>query len=679
MPQIEREKLERALIEADKAGDVEAAKALALELKRQTPKAKAPFQRGFEATVEPALTMGTGMIAEPVAGVAGAAALPFVGGQRAGQIVNEVRDAMTYLPRTQPGQQSAGAIGRTLEPVARVITGVENQIGDLGYEAAGPVGGAVAKTIPTAIGLTFGAAPWALKRGVQSIQSKPGTVPSPAASTTPPPAPVSPQSQMTAIVKDLSKQKGEVAAEAVRPDKDVMAAADRLKINLSPSHYSTNPTYIELEQALKSRPGSNIKAVEVEAIKRIGEEAERVIRDMGGSPDRTVFSGQLSSQINTTIRSLESQSDALYKKVSDAIPGKTSVDAPASRSYIQNILDELGGDVKLLSGPEKELLGLLAEDKNLTYTALDRLRRDVGRGFQRQGPYADSDSAILDKVYGALSDDQLAVARDFGADSSFVAAKKLVQTRKQLEEKSVALFGRDLEGSAAPKIRQAATDLIKGNPSTLTRFLQNVPDNLRKDAAVAVLNDVFTAGSRTGAEVGQGFATAFRGLKTNRGAMDTLLRELPEGARQRFDDLGKVADALYRAKAQENVSKTARDVLAALDSPNTIARIYDVGRKVAAAEGVTSSAGVPGAGTAGVLASTLTRPKTAASEAADAFISSPQFKAAIEMIASGNVKSAEKMAMSGKAFKEWITTVPPKSQQAIATVGFIGWLTGQDE
>ena len=249
MPQIDRERLERALIAADKAGDVEAARLLAQELKKH-PEGKWAMQAAAEAVgepalmiAEPALTMGSSMIAEPVAGLAGAAAAPFVGGERAGQIVRDVQSSMTYQPRTEPGQRSAQAIGSALALPAEVIGAVENAAGDLGERTAGPVGGAIGKTVPTAFGLAFGAGPYMMRRATKAFPNKPaGTRVEPEIPVQPPlPAP---KQVIASTLKDLSRHKAEVAAETVMPDAAVLDASKRLNIDLNPSHYSQNPTSI---------------------------------------------------------------------------------------------------------------------------------------------------------------------------------------------------------------------------------------------------------------------------------------------------------------------------------------------------------------------------------------------------------------------------------------------------
>ena len=117
----------------------------------------AEFNRQLLGTGEAALSIGTGMIAEPVAGLAGIAGsvLPGPEGQGA-RFVEGTREAMTYSPRSQPGQQAMDDFGRVMGPVGQAFESAEQFTGDIGYRVGGPVGGAAGATIPAAVAEILG-------------------------------------------------------------------------------------------------------------------------------------------------------------------------------------------------------------------------------------------------------------------------------------------------------------------------------------------------------------------------------------------------------------------------------------------------------------------------------------------------------------------------------------------
>lgn len=96
----------------------------------------------------------SGVVAEPLAGLAGlgAALNPFDGVpiDQAGEHVARMRELLTYKPQTEEGQRILQSVGGVLEPVVKALEASEQYLGDKGYEAAGPVGGAIGTTIPTA-------------------------------------------------------------------------------------------------------------------------------------------------------------------------------------------------------------------------------------------------------------------------------------------------------------------------------------------------------------------------------------------------------------------------------------------------------------------------------------------------------------------------------------------------
>lgn len=111
------------------------------------------FYDKMRGAAEVAGTMASGIIAEPVAGIAGVAQTlnPFADEGAGGRAVQGTREAMTYQPQTPTGQQYLQNVGETIAPVANAISGAENWLGDTTYNATGsPLLAAAAKTAPTA-------------------------------------------------------------------------------------------------------------------------------------------------------------------------------------------------------------------------------------------------------------------------------------------------------------------------------------------------------------------------------------------------------------------------------------------------------------------------------------------------------------------------------------------------
>lgn len=107
--------------------------------------------------LEPAATMVSGAIAEPVAGIAGLAKTITTGAEAGAETIGQIQEAMTYQPRTEAGKRGMRAIGETLGPVIEPVGEAVQAVGDIAYRAGGPIAGAGVVTalaaIPELLGL----------------------------------------------------------------------------------------------------------------------------------------------------------------------------------------------------------------------------------------------------------------------------------------------------------------------------------------------------------------------------------------------------------------------------------------------------------------------------------------------------------------------------------------------
>jgi hypothetical protein len=149
------------------------------------PPAQAPLTIGrpeIQQFVEPALTAVTGAIAEPIAGLAGLATLPFADTEQAEKNIETVREALTFIPRSPEGMKALQKVAEVLEPVAETIEKVEKGIGGAAFEATGsPLAGALAETTPTAAISALGLGPVRRVLGAQKVKEAVKSVITPSA------------------------------------------------------------------------------------------------------------------------------------------------------------------------------------------------------------------------------------------------------------------------------------------------------------------------------------------------------------------------------------------------------------------------------------------------------------------------------------------------------------------
>ena len=108
------------------------------------------MQNYFLAFAEPVAAIGSGIVAEPLAGFAGLAAAPF-GSDAAANAVNYYRDKLTYSPRSEAGQSGMAAVGEAMAPIGEAMDYAASGAGDYIYDKTGsPALAAAAYSAPTA-------------------------------------------------------------------------------------------------------------------------------------------------------------------------------------------------------------------------------------------------------------------------------------------------------------------------------------------------------------------------------------------------------------------------------------------------------------------------------------------------------------------------------------------------
>lgn len=163
MAELTDRELNEAIVAASEQGNQEALQVLVqLKEKRSRSNTGSPL---FGAA-EVAATIGSGIAAEPTAGVAGLAVTSVEGVREGAETVDSVRHAMTYQPKTQTGQRYLRNVGEALEPVAEGFEKAGHMLGERGAELLSPfgekgkaVGYALGNTLPEGVGLAIGGLP----------------------------------------------------------------------------------------------------------------------------------------------------------------------------------------------------------------------------------------------------------------------------------------------------------------------------------------------------------------------------------------------------------------------------------------------------------------------------------------------------------------------------------------
>tara|TARA_R110000787_G_scaffold90682_3_gene191329 strand:- start:456 stop:2027 length:1572 start_codon:yes stop_codon:yes gene_type:complete len=145
--------LKLALRNAHNAGDTSGAKRIVAMINAQQ-EPTSTIGEDIVGGLEVVGSFGSGIIAEPIAGVAGIVQglNPFADEGSAASAVKATKEALTYKPRGDEGKGQLKAVGEFLAPVGEVIKATESTLGNETLSLTGsPALATIAHSLPTAI------------------------------------------------------------------------------------------------------------------------------------------------------------------------------------------------------------------------------------------------------------------------------------------------------------------------------------------------------------------------------------------------------------------------------------------------------------------------------------------------------------------------------------------------
>lgn len=459
-----------------------------------------------------------------------------------------------------------------------------------------------------------------------------------------------------------SKRATQDLAQQVAPDAETLAAAQRLGISehLQPDHITTNQAFRQLAQLIKSQTGSEAAISQRQGLEKVAERASAVIDEIGGTPDLSSLSAGVRQRMMAAQGQADEMSEQLYRQLEHAIPKTAPAKAGNVLAFVEQRAQQLGG-AQYLSALERNVMSRLKpESGQPTYALLDDVRKTVGAAARGRGVFKDEDTGLAKKLYGLLTDDQGAVAAQFGQQETFNAARQMIVVRKGIEDDLAGLFGKQLDGSMIPLLTGAVKKLGSGDSSGLAKLMRLVPDDMRQNVAASGLHSFFQRTARGGEMDFAGFARWHDGVQRNQQAYAALMSNLPKEVAQQLADIAKVSRGVAMSKGEFIATGKAINpkVLDAADG--LMGRVYDEVRRrgVAgmAAEALGSIGGAPGLASA--LVSATTRNKPSIMKQADKLIASPEFLAAVR---DGGAVQAGRLG-SSKSFQSFVKTLgsPPE-------------------
>ena len=516
-------------------------------------------------------------------------------------------------------------------------------------------------------------------------------------------------------------------AKRIDPDEKVLSAARRLGMEdqLSPAHYTQNRSTREVIGALQSVTGSELSAANARAIETLADKADDLINIAGGTKNKVAFSEKFKTEARKTIDDLGVRADNLYNVVRERIPEGADVEAKNTVDYLLNRADKMRGSQNLHPTERKVLDALNPKGEKLpdgtfapatppSYALLDQMRRDVGEAlYKGTGPFKDAGQNRLSQLYAKLTADQEKAAVRYGADDLWNAGKKLVAQRKDLEDRYLAVVGKNEAEQAGVKYGRAIQSLQNGDSKAWDQLIENTPKNLRQEAVASALADVFTKRSqKEGSLHIPGFVDWYNGAKQS-GTLGKVLQHLDKDSRQRLVNIATVANGIRRGNEFNLTTGKLNSFIDRFNSGQSpLRRLFGMSLQGTAYGVGVASGGVLG----GIIAhgvnraasgakTALERAQAARVDAADELLSSPQFldvvKAAayrstqearlVEKVRAGTatpaeikqlakyeglVKTAERKLNGIPAWQRLRATMSANERADLKRYGPAGWLAG---
>ena len=492
-------------------------------------------------------------------------------------------------------------------------------------------------------------------------------------------------------------------AAMAKADPAVAAAAKKLGVSLPADMNVSHAQLAEQFRLFRSQPGSAAEAAYKAAKQDVAAQADAAMANLGGVSDVAQLSAKVKSDLDASQAALKAKASALYDEVGKAIGPQQKVIPQALADLLTQTKKDLGG-VAGMTAEEKRLLSMISPGdmakpavKPINYALIDRTRQDIGAALRgKASPYGNVSEGTLKRLYGALSDDQMAAAKTAGVGPTLEAAQKLTTQKKAMEKGIITAFGRDLNGSIATQLRSAVSSGARGDIGGLNRILEIIPEKLRREALATGIADAVRSRSAVAISEGENVMRAFSadnfvkfysGIRGNGPVFATIVKTLGPGSAEVLDAINKVSRRvvdsapIMTGKALGKLSYLSTDGLIQSILQSSVTGAV---RRTGAIVGGAVVGGPIGAAVAAGFDEFLTRTKPDMRAAASKLFVSDEFKALVEKVAgSVPIKSSStqsnaaayisgqiKMVAQSPAFKAWakLTGIQDGQKWLIATI-----------
>jgi hypothetical protein len=591
------------------------------------------------------------------------------------------------------------ATGEALQPIGEALGAISDYTGNLGYQIAGPTGGAIGKALPTLAGEVIGLKAPALAARVagQAAKAERAVAGGLAKESSEIMQGQPTQQGMTAYAQAMKSGAPEDIAGMVDADPAFFKATEDLGIQAEPlpSYASRNPQYRALEQGLASIPTSDLDAKGKAFISDVTQRADRIITESGGTIDKPELSFRFREENLKAIDDIYDAEKTVYDAVRNRMPEDMPIQPSNTLRFIELQAKRMGGHENLpgqLKKLYRELKGQkkisgetfdfgtgetkpIVTTKNPTFELLNHNKKLIGQQLGRgDTTFKNMETGQLKALYAVMKADIDDVAKSVGAEDVVTLANDLTKQRKSLENGLQKLLGRELQKDLMPIVGSSLKGIKDGKIEGFERTINAIPEGYRQEVVVSALNDIFRGGAQ-GAEAFDAtqFTKFMNSLDRSPKTKAILYKQLPTETVNALESLKVIAKGISDAKGDKI---TTGRISAFFDDNNGLLR------KMMGAGAVYATGNVIGP-LAGMAAAEFLQQSSPAAQKTALLMQSTHFQnlvkqAAKEGVFDGNIASA-KLLQSQKAleksarYKQWADTLG-SDKAKLASMGLLNFL-----
>jgi hypothetical protein len=188
--------------------------------------------------------------------------------------------------------------------------------------------------------------------------------------------------------------------------RELVAAADRLGIKMTPAQLTGNKLLAQAENVLSNFPGANHIISKARAASQNSGEAAFARMIEGHALSEMDFGDAIAHSINKSVQGAIKDAGGEYEAAIDMVDKKSRSEIVSLKALLAEMKDTYANDPELAEMLKVQAVESLRKMKSISFGALRNLRTEIGAQIGGGStPFASVNAADLKRMYGAITED----------------------------------------------------------------------------------------------------------------------------------------------------------------------------------------------------------------------------------------------------------------------------------